>query len=126
MIQQQTLLKIADNSGAKTARCIKVLGGVKKRYAYVGDIIVVSIIELRNKAKKTSKVKRGDIFKALVIKSKTSSATKDGSNLKFSTNSASLMNKQGKPLSSRITGPTPSILKKGKFSRFNTISSGSV
>jgi len=126
MIQQQTLLKVSDNSGAKTAKCIKVLGGVKKRYAYIGDVIVVSVTELRNRSRKTSKVKKGEIFKALIIKSKTSQTNKDGSNLRFSTNSVSLMNKQGKPLASRITGPIPATIKKGKFSKFNVISSGSI
>ena len=63
MIQQQTVLKVSDNSGAKLARCIKVLGGLKK-FAYLGDIIVVSILSLRNKSKITSKVKKGELYKA--------------------------------------------------------------
>jgi large subunit ribosomal protein L14 len=70
MIQQQTILKVADNSGAKTVQCIKVLGGFKKRYARIGDIIVVSVKQLRNKSKKTSKVIKGGVFHALVIKTK--------------------------------------------------------
>jgi large subunit ribosomal protein L14 len=70
MIQQQTILKVADNSGAKTVKCIKVLGGFKKRYANLGDIVVVSVQQLRNKSKKTSKVSKGEVFRALVIKIK--------------------------------------------------------
>lgn len=70
MIQQQTIVKVADNSGAKTVKCIKVLGGFKKRYANLGDIVVVSVQQLRNKSKKTSKVVKGGVFRALVIKTK--------------------------------------------------------
>ena len=65
MIQEQTILKVADNSGAKTVKCVKVLGGFKKRYARLGDIIVVSVQQLRNKSKKTSKVLKGGVFRAL-------------------------------------------------------------
>ena len=68
MIQHQTILKVADNSGAKTVKCIKVLGGFKKRYARLGDIVVVSVQQLRNKSKKTSKVLKGGVFRALVIR----------------------------------------------------------
>ena len=71
MIQQQTILKVADNSGAKNLKCIKVLGGYKKKIARAGDLIVVSIKELRNKSKKLSKVKKGEVYKALVLKTKT-------------------------------------------------------
>ncbi|KAI2504861.1 large subunit ribosomal protein L14 (mitochondrion) [Fragilaria crotonensis] len=70
MIQQQTILKVSDNSGAKIAKCIKVLGGFKKRFACAGDIIVVVISHLRNKSKKTSKVKKGGIYKALILRTK--------------------------------------------------------
>ena len=70
MIQQQTLVNVLDNSGAKKAKCIKVLGGYKKKNSFLGDTIVVSIKELRNKSKKTSKVKKGEVYKALVLKTK--------------------------------------------------------
>ena len=70
MIQQKTILKVFDNSGAKTVRCIKVLGGFKKRYASLGDIIVVSVQKLRNRSKKTSKVKKKEVYKALVLRTK--------------------------------------------------------
>ena len=63
MIQQRTILKVSDNSGAKTVRCIKVLGGFKKKYAKLGDTIIVSVQQLRNKSKKTSKVKKGEVYK---------------------------------------------------------------
>ena len=71
MIQQQTILKVADNSGAKIVQCIKVLGGYKKKYANLGDIIVVSVKQLRNRSKLTSKVKKGEVYKALIIRTNT-------------------------------------------------------
>ena len=70
MIQQETILKVADNSGAKTVKCIKVLGGFKKRYANLGDVIVISVQQLRNKAKSTSNVLKGGVFRALVVRTK--------------------------------------------------------
>ena len=70
MIQQQTILKVADNSGAKTVKCIKVLGGFKRKFAFLGDIIVVSVQQLRNKSKITSKVQQGEVLKALIIRTK--------------------------------------------------------
>ena len=126
MIQQQTILKVSDNSGANTVKCIKVLGGFKKKFAKLGNTIVVSIQELRNKSRKTSKVKKGEIFKALIIKTKSKQQNKDGSIIFFDNNSVSLINKQGKPLASRLIGPVPKSLKKGKYSKFANISLGTV
>lgn len=126
MIQQQTKLKVSDNSGAKTVKCIKVLGGFKKRYAYTGDKIIVSVTELRNKSKKTSKVKKGEIFKALIIKSKTRHTQKDGSVMFFEDNSVTLINKQNQPLASRILTPISKKLKKNQFSKFLNISLGTI
>lgn len=124
MIQQQTILKVSDNSGAKTVKCIKVLGGFKKKFAYLGNIIVVSVHELRNKSKRTSKVKKGDVYNALIIRTKTKFFKKDGSYFFFNQNSVSLMNKQGKPIGTRILGPLPKSLKSNKFTKFTNISSG--
>jgi len=115
MIQHQTILKVADNSGAKTVKCIKVLGGFKKRYARLGDIIVVSVQQLRNKSKKTSKVLKGGVFRALVIRTKTQYRKKDGSSFALNENSVTLINKQGNPIGTRILGPMPKILKKKKI-----------
>jgi len=70
MIQQQTLLKVADNSGAKIVKCIKVLGGFRRKFAYTGDVVVVSVLKLRNKSRSISKVKKGEIYKALIIRTK--------------------------------------------------------
>jgi large subunit ribosomal protein L14 len=124
MIQTQTILKVVDNSGAKTAKCIKVLGGFKKRYAKLGDIIVISVQELYDKFKTTSKIQKGDVFKALIIQTKSKFIKKDGSTLKIylDKNSVVLMNKKGNPIATRITEPFPTILKKKKLSKFITIS----
>jgi len=121
MIQQQTILKVADNSGAKIVKCIKVLKGFKNKYAYSGDMIVVSVQKLRNK---TSKVLKGGIFRALVIRTKTQFKKKDGSSFMSDENSVILMSKQGNPIGSRILGPIPKVLKKRKFMKFICLSIG--
>jgi len=124
MIQQKTILKVFDNSGAKTVRCIKVLGGFKKKYASLGDVIVVSVQKLRNKSKKTSKVKKKEVYRALIIRTKTPYKKKDGSTIMFNQNSVALMNKQGNPVGTRIIGPLPKLLKKRKVQKFLSISTG--
>lgn len=95
MIQVQTLLKVSDNSGAKTVKCLKILGGFKKQYAKIGDTIVVSIQQLRNRSKKTSKVKKKEIYKALIIGTKTNNLKNIGIKKSFSRNKVTLLNKQG-------------------------------
>jgi large subunit ribosomal protein L14 len=124
MIQQRSVLKVVDNSGAKIVRCIKVLGGFKKRYAYLGDIIVVSVQQLRNKSKKTSKVLKGHVFRALVVRTKTNKQKKDGSFVILQENSVVLINKQGNPIGTRIVGPISKTLKKKKFTKFISLSRG--
>lgn len=111
MIQQMTELDIADNSGAKLLRCIKVLGGTRRRYATVGDVIVVSIKE----AIPRSKVKKGDVKKAVVVRSKKEIKRRDGSTIRFDSNSAVLINEQGEPLGTRIFGPVARELRARKF-----------
>jgi len=124
MIQQQTILKVADNSGAKNVKCIKVLGGFKRKFAILGDIIVVSIQDLRNKSRNTSKVLKGEVYKAIVVRTKHKIIKKDSSLFFFNENAVSLLNKQGKPIATRIIGPIPKILKTNKFIKIATISSG--
>jgi len=129
MIQQETILQVADNSGAKTVKCIKVLGGYQKKYATLGDIIVVSIQELRNKSRFTSKVTKGQLYKALVIRTKKEIKKKDGNITRFfkktkNANSAVLINKKGTPVASRITEPLSYKLRKKQFFKFISISSG--
>lgn len=124
MIQEQTLVKISDNSGAKIGKCIKVLGGFKKKYAKIGDFIIVSIKELRNKDKENTKVKRGEVYKALVLRTKTIyNSKKLGSQIIFNENSVALINKQGNPIGTRILGPVLRALRKKKLQKFISISS---
>lgn len=124
MIQQQTILKVTDNSGAKTVKCIKVLGGFKRKFAKTGDIIVVSIQELRNKSKKTSKVLKGEVYKAIIVRTKSKINKKDGSFFYFNENAVSLINKQGKFIATRIIGPLPKLLRDNKFIKVASIGSG--
>jgi large subunit ribosomal protein L14 len=126
MIQQQTILRVSDNSGAKTVRCFKVLGGFKKKYAALGDVIIVSVQKLRNQLKRTSKVKKGEVYRALIIRTKTKHRKEDGSEILFKGNAVVLLNKQGNPIGTRILGPIPKMLKKKKFQKFISISAGLV
>ena len=126
MIQHQSILKVSDNSGAKQAKCIKVLGGFKKKYANIGDIIVVSVKKLRNKQKKNSKVKKKGVYKALIIKTKIKIKKKNGFESLLNENSVVLINKQNNPIGTRITGFLPKILKKKKFQKFISISTGTI
>jgi len=92
MIQQQTILKVTDNSGAKTVKCIKVLNGFKRRFAMLGDTIVVSVQKLRNRAKLSSKVQKGEVYKAIIIRTKKKVIKKDGTLVFFQSNAVSLVN----------------------------------
>ncbi|HCK85326.1 MAG TPA: 50S ribosomal protein L14 [Hyphomonadaceae bacterium] len=107
MIQMQTNLEVADNSGAKRVMCIKVLGGSKRRYATVGDTIVVSVKE----AMPRGRVKKGDVVKAIVVRVSKDLKRKDGSTIRFDSNAAVLVNKQGEPIGTRIFGPVPRELR---------------
>ena len=101
MIQVESTLQVADNSGAKKVACIKVLGGSHRRYASVGDIIVVSVKE----AMPHSKVKKGDVMKAVIVRTAKEVRRMDGSYIKFDGNAAVLLSNQGEPVGTRIFGP---------------------
>ncbi len=111
MIQMQTILTVADNSGAKRVACIKVLGGSKRRYASVGDVIVVSVKE----ALPNSKVKKGDVMKAVIVRTAKEVRRPDGSYLKFEENSAVLITNQMEPVGTRIFGPVARELRAKQF-----------
>lgn len=111
MIQQQTVLDVADNSGAKKVMCIKVLGGTRKRYASLGDVIVVAVKE----AIPNAKIKKGDVQKAIVVRTAKEVARRDGSYIKFDGNSAVIIDKQNEPLGTRIFGPVARELRAKKF-----------
>ena len=113
MIQMQSLLDVADNSGAKKVMCVKVLGGSKRRYASVGDIIVVSIRE----SMPNSKVKKGDVAKAVIVRTAKELRRPDGSYIRFDDNSAVLVTEQGEPVGTRIFGPVARELRDRNFTK---------
>ena len=111
MIQMQSYLFVADNSGARKIQCIKVLGGSKRRFASIGDIIVVSIKD----AIPRGKVKKGEIFKAVIVRTKKDFNRSDGTSIRFDKNAAVLLDKQEEPIATRIFGPVTKELRTKKF-----------
>ena len=111
MIQVHTRLEVADNSGARELMCIKVLGGSKRRYASVGDVIVVSI----KNALPKGKVKKGDVQQAVIVRTSQALRRSDGSTIQFDRNAAVLINKQREPIGSRIFGPVTRELRSAGF-----------
>jgi large subunit ribosomal protein L14 len=111
MIQEYTMLTIADNSGAKTARCIRVLGGSGRRYAHVGDVIVVTI----KSAIPNSNYKKGQVAKAVVVRTKKEIGRKDGSYIRFGENAAVIINDDKEPVGTRIFGPVARELRDHRF-----------
>jgi len=113
MIQMQTMLNVADNSGAKRVQCIKVLGGSKRKYAGLGDIIVVTVKE----ALPESKVKKGELRRAVIVRTAKEVGRPDGTYIKFDDNSAVLINQQFEPIGTRIFGPVARELRGKRFMR---------
>ena len=113
MIQMTTRLDVADNSGAKSVMCIKVLGGTRRKYASLGDVIVVSVKE----ASPSAKVKKGDILKAVIVRVKKEVNRNDGTHIRFDTNSAVLINAQNEPVGTRIFGPVARELRAKAFTK---------
>ena len=111
MIQTESVLDIADNSGAKKVLCIKVLGGSKRRFATVGDVIVVSVKE----AIPNAKVKKGSVMKAVIVRTSKELRRADGTYIRFDTNSAVLINNEGEPIGTRIFGPVARELRAKKY-----------
>jgi large subunit ribosomal protein L14 len=111
MIQMQTVLQVADNSGAKKVQCIKVLGGSKRRYAGIGDIIKISIKE----AVPRGRVKKGDVYDAVIVRTRKGVRRSDGSLIRFDSNAAVLLTPQHQPIGTRIFGPVTRELRTEKF-----------
>jgi len=111
MIQMQTVLDVADNSGAKKVQCINVLGGSKRRYARIGDIIKVAVKE----AVPRGKVKKGDVYDAVVVRTAQGVRRADGSKIKFDGNAAVMLNAKKEPIGTRIFGPVTRELRNDKF-----------
>ena len=113
MIQQESRLKVADNTGAKEILCIRVLGGSKRRYAYLGDTIVATV----NDAIPGGNVKKGDVIKAVVVRTKKERRRADGSYIKFDENAAVILKNDGEPRGTRIFGPVARELRDRKYMR---------
>jgi len=111
MIQVETNLTVADNSGAKSVRCIKVLGGSGRKYAYVGDVIVVSVKD----AIPRGRVKKGEVLRAVVVRTAKDIRRPDGTAIRFDSNAAVLIDKQGEPIGTRIFGPVTRELRAKKY-----------
>ena len=111
MIQMQTMVKVTDNSGARQAMCIKVLGSSKRRYAGIGDIIKVTV----KTAMPNGKIKKGEVFLALVVRTKTGVRRSDGSLIRFDDNAIVLLNNQKQPMGTRVFGPVTRELRSEKF-----------
>ncbi|QJA05730.1 50S ribosomal protein L14 [Thermosulfurimonas marina] len=111
MIQQETMLNVADNSGAKRIMCIRVLGGSGRRYARIGDVIVASVKE----ALPNSKVKEGDVVRAVVVRTRKEQPRPDGTTIRFEENAAVLINQYGEPIGTRIFGPVGRELRARNF-----------
>ncbi len=127
MIQIQTLFKVADNSGGKIVRCLKILKkGQKPRYGKIGDVVVVSVQQIRSKNKLTSKVKKGDVLFAVIVKTKANLTRSFGLSLSFTQNAVVLLNKQFKPIATRILGLIPRELRNNKFAKIISLSSGTI
>jgi len=119
MIQTETQLDVADNSGAKRVSCIKVLGGSRRRYAGLGDVIVVSVKE----ALPTARVKKGEVARAVVVRTKREYQRPDGTYIKFDTNSAVLITKDNEPIGTRIFGPVARELRAKRFMKIVSLAS---
>jgi len=111
MIQMRTVLDVADNSGAKKVGCIKILGGTRRKYARVGDVIVVSVKD----AVPNSKIRKGEVVRAVVVRTTKEVGRPDGSYIRFDDNSAVLINPQGEPIGTRIFGPVARELRAKRF-----------
>ena len=111
MIQMQTMLTVADNSGARKVRCIKVIGGSKRRYAGLGDVIICAVQE----ATPNSAVKKGDIVRCVIVRTKKETRRKDGSYIRFDQNACVVVDKEGEPRGTRIFGPVARELRDRKY-----------
>lgn len=111
MLQERSIIKVADNSGAKLVRCFRILGGSRKRYAHIGDIIVVSV----QVAEPRKTIKKKDIVKAVVVRTKNPLRRKDGSQIRFDENAVVLIDEKHAPRATRVFGPLPRELKERGF-----------
>lgn len=120
MIQERSILKVADNSGAKTVRCFRVLGGSRRRYAGVGDVVVASV-QIADPPHAAKQVKKKDIVRVVVVRSKNSIRRADGSYVRFDENAVVIVNNKKEPIGTRIFGPIPREVKEKGFEKIMTM-----
>ena len=120
MIREYSLLNVADNSGARKVRCFRILGGTRKRYARIGDIIVATVRD----AIPGAEIKRGNVCKAVVVRTTRETKRKDGSYIRFSDNAAVVLNDQGEPRGTRIFGPVARELREKQFMKIISLAPG--
>lgn len=124
MIQKGTFLKVIDNSGAKQVCCIHIIKGYRKRYAFSGDLVVVSVKSLRSKRRLFSRIKKGEVVKALIIRTKRNLISYSSDSLEFFENSVILLNAQNKLIGTRIFGAIPKSFRNTKYLRIMSLASG--
>ncbi len=117
MIQERSILKVADNSGAKTVRCFRILGGTRRRYARIGDILVASV----QSAEPRKQVKKKDIVKALVVRTRETTRRKDGSYVRFDENAVVLVDAKKEPIATRVFGPIPKEIRERGYEKLVTL-----
>jgi large subunit ribosomal protein L14 len=126
MIQKNSYLSVIDNSGAKKVACINIYLGYKKRYAHIGEVILVSVKSLRSKRRKTSKVKKGEVIKALILRTKINNSLYSGDTFTFFENSVLILNKKNKILGTRLFGVIPKLFRQTRFLKICSVSLGIV
>jgi len=126
MIQKGTLLNITDNSGAKTAECIGIFGGYRKRYAFVGDLVVVVVKSVKDRQRDNMKAKKSGIFLAAIVRTKVPTSKYTSDSFMFTENAAVLLTKQKKLLGTRVTGPLPAALRQTKLLKLLSAAPGAV
>lgn len=124
MVQAQTVFRVCDNSGAKKVKCIKVLGGFRRKYAKVGDLVVVSVRFVKQHKKKKIKIKEGEVTFALVVRTKSSINRQNFSSFVCQENAVVLVANKSKPIATRVIGPVPKQLRHSKFMKIASLSSG--
>ena len=124
MVQTRTLFRVCDNSGAKKVRCIKILGGFKRRFAKIGDIIVVSVRQVKQHKKKKIKIQEGNVAYALIVRTKWKEKRQNFSFFRCEENAVVLLTNKKKPIATRVVGPVPKQLRHSKFMKIASLAAG--
>ncbi len=124
MIQVGSYLRVCDNTGAKDVCCVKVMKGYRKRYASIGDVVLVSVKSLRSKRRSKAKIQKGILTRALILRTKSKVISKDGTEMSFLNNSVVLLNRQNKPLGTRILGGVPKLIRYTRYMKVASMASG--